>query len=114
MALRGISKQESLRRGNKHMQTGNKLLSDLAKLGGSAAGLLLDMKHEVEAMVSAKFEAWAARMDLVTREEFNTVKALAVNAKAEAEVLEKRIKQLETTLSGQANPKKTSKKEHNS
>ena len=44
-------------------------------------------------------------MDLVTRDEFEAVRAVAVNARSEQERLEKRIASLEALLANQKTPK---------
>ncbi|MBM3516686.1 MAG: accessory factor UbiK family protein [Alphaproteobacteria bacterium] len=77
------------------MQTQNRLLDDLARLTTSALGTLKDARAEVEARVREQIERGLARMDLVTREEFEVVKAMAAKARAENEALRERLAALE-------------------
>ncbi len=77
------------------MQTDNKLLDDLARVAASALGTLQGVKSEAEARLRDQFERILSGMDLVTREEFDAVKAMAVEARRENEALGKRIEALE-------------------
>jgi BMFP domain-containing protein YqiC len=77
------------------MQTENKILDDLARFASGAAGSLGDVKTEIEARAKEAVEALAARMDLVTREEFDAVKALAAEARGQVDKLEARVADLE-------------------
>lgn len=80
------------------MQKDSKLLDDLARMAAGAAGGLVEMKREIEAMVSAQMEKLLARMRLVTREEFDAVEAMAAKARAEQERLRADLEQLRTRL----------------
>jgi BMFP domain-containing protein YqiC len=76
-------------------QTTNRILDDLAKLMTDAAGAAEGMKREIEGMVKAQGERWLAGMDVVKREEFEAVKAMAVKAREENERLAARLAELE-------------------
>ena len=78
------------------MQTRNRLLDDLARVANGAAGVATGMREEVEALVQERVERVLARLNLVTREEFEAVKAMAAKARSEQDALEKRLKDLET------------------
>lgn len=78
------------------MQTRNRLLDDLARVANGAAGVATGMRAEIEALVQDRVERVLARFDLVTREEFEAVKAMAAKARSEQEALEKRVRDLET------------------
>jgi BMFP domain-containing protein YqiC len=80
------------------MQTQNKLLDDLARVASGAIGVAAGMREEVEARLRDQFERVLARMDLVSREEFEAVKAMAVKAREEQEVLSERLAALEPIL----------------
>jgi len=80
------------------MQTTNRILDDLAKVANGAVSTVVGIKDEVEAMVRQQMERFLANMDLVTRDEFEVVKALAANARAEQEKLEKKVAALEKAL----------------
>ena len=78
------------------MQTRNRLLDDLARVANGAAGVATGMREEIEALVQQRVERVLSRLNLVTREEFEAVKAMAAKARSEQEALEKRIRDLET------------------
>ena len=80
------------------MQTQNRLLDDLARVATGALGVAAGMRGEIEARLRDQFERILARMDLVTREEFDAVKAMAAKARAEQERLEDRLAVLEAKL----------------
>ncbi len=82
------------------MQSQNRLLDDLAKVATSAMGTLSGVREEVEAQVRQRLERVLGQMDLVTREEFDAVKAMTAKARAEQEALEARLASLEAKLSG--------------
>lgn len=76
------------------MQKDNPLFEDLSKLFSGATGALFDMKREIEAMVASGVESWVAKMNLVTREEFEVVRAMAEKAREENEALRKELESL--------------------
>ena len=80
------------------MQTQNKLLDDLARVASGAIGVAAGVREEVEARLRDQFERVLGRMDLVTREEFDAVKAMAAKARDEQEVLSARVAALEAAL----------------
>lgn len=84
------------------VQTQNKLLDDLAKLATGAAGVLHGAKEEVEGAVRQRIEGLLAGMDLVTREEFEAVKAMAAEARRENTALAARLAILEARETGPA------------
>ncbi len=80
------------------MQSDNKLVDDLAKLFSGAVGAAAGLKDEVEARMRQPLERLVRQMDLVSREEFEVVKALAETARAEQEALAERVAQLEARI----------------
>ena len=80
------------------MQTQNKLLDDLARVASGALGVASGMREEVEARLRDQFERVLARMELVTREEFEAVRAMAVKAREEQDLLNERVAALEAAL----------------
>lgn len=86
------------------MQKNNKFFDDIAKLASSAGGTFLEMKTELENQAAAQVDKVLKRMDLVTREDFNTVREMAAKARSEQERLEKRIAELEKLLGAKAKP----------
>jgi BMFP domain-containing protein YqiC len=80
------------------MQTQNRLLDDLARVAAGAVGGLAGMRHEVETRLREQFERILGRMNLVSREEFEVVQAMAAKARAEQEALTARLAALEARL----------------
>ena len=79
------------------MQTRNRVLDDIAKVAGGAASVLAGVKDEIEALGRARLERLLAAMDLVTRDEFEAVRAMAAKARAEQERLAARLEALESS-----------------
>lgn len=77
------------------MQTKNRIFDELAKVMTNAAGAMKGFRDEAETMMRAQIERLVNQLDLVPREEFDAVKALAQKARAEADRLEKRVAALE-------------------
>jgi BMFP domain-containing protein YqiC len=87
-----------MKAGRLAMQTQNKLLDDLARVASGAIGVAAGMREEVEARLRDQFERVLGRMDLVTREEFEAVRAMAIKAREEQEILSERVAALEAAL----------------
>lgn len=83
-------------------QTSNRLLDEFAKLMTDAAGAAQGVRREVEGIMRSRSEKLLREMDLVSREEFEAVKAMAQRARHENEALAERIAALEAA----ANPAK--------
>jgi len=81
------------------MQTTGRLFDDLARVANGAAGAVSGVKDEIEQLVKSRLERVLADMDLVTREEFDAVKAMATKARMEQETLSERVEILEKRLS---------------
>jgi BMFP domain-containing protein YqiC len=80
-------------------QTTNRFLDEFAKLMTDAAGAADGLKREMTSVMRSQGERLLQGMDLVQREEFEVVKAMAEKARAENERLEARIAELEARLS---------------
>lgn len=80
------------------MQTNNRILDDLARVASGAMGGLAGVRHEVEGRLREQVERLLAGMDLVTREEFEAVKAMAAQARTEQDLLAARLAALEARL----------------
>ena len=80
------------------MQSENRLFDDLARVATGALGALTGVRDEVEARVREQFERVLGRMNLVRREEFDAVQAMAAKARAAQEALEARVAALEARL----------------
>jgi BMFP domain-containing protein YqiC len=79
-------------------QTNNRFLDEFAKLMTDAAGLAQGARREVETLVKSQGERMLSGMEIVNREEFEAVKAMAAKARDENDRLEARIAVLEAAL----------------
>lgn len=77
------------------MQTDNRLLDDIARAASGALGALAGVRAEIDSQIRALLDTWLKGQNLVTREEFEAVKAMAAKARAENEALAARIAELE-------------------
>jgi BMFP domain-containing protein YqiC len=84
------------------MQTDNRLLDDLAKVATGAIGSLSGVRQEVEQRLQQQLERIVGRMNLVSRDEFEAIKAVAQAAREEQIRLEKRVVELEARLTALA------------
>lgn len=73
----------------------NKVFEDFARLMTDASEMAQGVRREAETAMKSQFERWLATMDIVTREEFEMVKQLAIKLAEENEKLGKRIAELE-------------------
>jgi len=80
------------------MQTRDKFFDDLSQLMTNAAGMAQGMKTEAETAMRSWFERWLAESSMVTRDEFDAVREMAVKAREENERLAARIAALEAQL----------------
>lgn len=81
------------------MTTGpNRILDDFAKLMTDAAGVAQGARREVETAFRSQAERFLADMDLVKREDYETVKEMAAKALDQVEALEERVAKLEEQL----------------
>jgi len=86
----------------------NRSFDDLARVAGGALGALGAFKQEIRDLVRQQIDRLLADQDLVPREEFEAVKAMAARARSEQDALEKRVLALEGA-SGKAKPKAKAK-----
>ena len=82
------------------MQTRNKVLDDMSQLFTNAMGVAQGARQEAETAMSSMFDRWLASRDLVTREEFDAVRAMAQKAREENAELLARIEALEAQQKG--------------
>jgi BMFP domain-containing protein YqiC len=80
------------------MQSQNRFFDDVARMANGAMGAFSGVRADIEARFRDQMERILAGMDLVTREEFEAVKAMAAKARDEQEVLLQRIAALESQL----------------
>ena len=77
------------------MQTKNKVFDDLAQLMSNAMGVAQGARTEAETALKGLVDRWLADRNLVTREEFDAVRAMAQKAREENDALKARIEALE-------------------
>ena len=77
------------------MQSENRLFDDLARVLNGAAGTFAGMGREAEASLRTRARDFVGGLDLVSRDEFEAVKAMARAAREENEVLRARLDALE-------------------
>jgi BMFP domain-containing protein YqiC len=82
------------------MQSENRLFDDFSRMAGGALTMLTGFKSEIEQLVRSQMESWLSTLNLVTREEFETVRQMAAKARDEQEALLARIALLEAKLGG--------------
>lgn len=77
------------------MQSENRLFDDLVKFVNGAAGTMAGVGREAQSGARERAREWIGGLDFVSREEFEAVKAMAVAARDEADVLRARLDALE-------------------
>ena len=77
------------------MQTRNKVFDDFAQLMSNAMGVAQGAKVEAETAMKGLVDRWLADRNLVTREEFDAVRAMAQQAREENASLKLRLDALE-------------------
>jgi BMFP domain-containing protein YqiC len=79
-------------------QTTGRFFDELGKLITDAAGAADGVRKEIERVVRAQAERVLRDLDVVQREEFEAVKAMAQKAREENEALKARIAELEASI----------------
>ncbi|MEM7177238.1 MAG: accessory factor UbiK family protein [Pseudomonadota bacterium] len=77
------------------MQSKNKFLDDMSQLMTNAAGMAQGMREEAQTAFRSQLERVLADSNLVTREEFDAVREMAVLAREENAALAARLDALE-------------------
>jgi BMFP domain-containing protein YqiC len=80
------------------MQSQNPIIADFVKLANSAAGTMAGMTREARENARERMREALGGMDFVSREEFETVKAMAQKAREQADALEAKVVELEKKL----------------
>ena len=81
-------------------QTTGRFSDELGRLITDAAGAADGVRKEIEGVVRAQAERVLRDLDVVQREEFEAVKAMAAKAREENEELKKEIAELKAKLGG--------------
>ncbi len=79
-------------------QTTNRFFDELAKLMTDAAGAAQGLRREFETLMKSQGERILREMDVVRRDEFEAVKAMAQRAREENDALAARVAALEAEL----------------
>ena len=82
------------------MQTRSKFFDDLSQLMTNAAGVAQGARTEAETAMRGWFERLLAESNMVTREEFDAVREMALKAREENDRLSRRIDELEGRQAG--------------
>ncbi len=80
------------------MQSRGKIFEDISQLMTNAMGVAQGAREEAETAMKSWMDRWLADRDLVTREEFEAVRAMAQKAREENEALKARIEALEAAM----------------
>lgn len=84
------------------MQTRNKFFDDMSQLMTNAMGVAQGAREEAETAMKGWVDRFLADRDLVTRDEFEAVRAMAQKAREENDALKARIAALEAKHAGDA------------
>lgn len=76
------------------MQTKSPVFDGVAKIIAEAAGTVDGVRREAETALSSQLQRFLAEQDLVPREEFETVKALAERLAADVDALKAEVETL--------------------
>jgi BMFP domain-containing protein YqiC len=82
------------------MQTRNKILDDLSQLITNAMGVAQGAREEAQNALRSVVDRMLADRNLVTREEFEAVRAMAQKAREENDALAARLAKLEGLMKG--------------
>jgi BMFP domain-containing protein YqiC len=89
------------------MQSENRLFDDFVKVMNGAAGTLAGMGREAEGAFRDRMREWMGGIDMVSREEFDAVKAIAVAAREENQALKARLDALDAAAAAKRAKKST-------
>jgi BMFP domain-containing protein YqiC len=78
--------------------TSSRFFDELAKLMTNAAGAAQGVRREIDVLVQGQVERVLNNLDIVKREDFEAVKAMAQKAREENDTLARRIADLEARL----------------
>jgi BMFP domain-containing protein YqiC len=87
----------------------SRIFDDLGRLMTDAAGVASGVRREIDSIVTSQIERLLRDADVVTREEFDAVREMAVLAREENEALKARIAALEAKLDGDEKPVRKAK-----
>ena len=76
----------------------NRILDDLSRLFSDAAGAAGGVRREIDAVMRAQLERIVKDMDVVTREEYEATRDIAIAAREEAQRLALKVDELEARM----------------
>jgi BMFP domain-containing protein YqiC len=85
-------------------QTSNRILDEFAKLMTDAAGVAQGVRREVETAFRGQAERILGQLEVVQREEFEAVRAMAAKAREQNEALARRVEILEAQIAAGTGP----------
>lgn len=91
-------------------KTDNRFFDDLAKVATGAVGALSGVRQQIHEEIRSQINRFIVEMDFVPREDFETVEAVAREARLQAQRLEARVIELEKKLGIKSVAKKTAAK----
>ena len=80
------------------MQSQNRIFEDMSKIATSAMGTMAGVGREVETMIRGRIKDAVGGLDMVGRDEFEAVKAMAATARADAEALKAELAALKASM----------------
>jgi BMFP domain-containing protein YqiC len=86
------------------MQSENRMFDDFVKVMNGAAGTIAGMGREAENAFRERMRDWVGGLDMVSRDEFEAIKAIAIAAREESAALKSRVEALEVAAT--AKPKR--------
>jgi BMFP domain-containing protein YqiC len=78
--------------------TNNRLIDEIARLATDAAAVAQGARREAETALRSQIEKLLSEANVVHRDEFEAVKAIATRAADEADRLRERVEELEARL----------------
>ena len=82
------------------MTSQNKFFDDMSRMMTNAMGVAQGAKSEAENAFNSWIDRWLAERNLVTREEFDAVRDMAIKARTENAELKARLDAQEAKLQG--------------
>lgn len=82
------------------MTSQNKFFDDMSRMMTNAMGVAQGAKSEAENAFNSWIDRWLAERNLVTREEFDAVRDMAIKARTENAELKARLDALEAKSQG--------------
>lgn len=87
--------------------TSSRFFDELAKLATNAAGAAQGVRREIDTLVKGQVERVLNELNVVQREEFDAVRAMAEKAREENERLAQRVSELEARQEGSRKGRKS-------